>query len=416
VGTLEFIGDTPGQRVFIAGAGGPIGNAFCPLLWGAWHATASIVSPDRVREIESQGVNALVIDPLDAEAMRSACVSARPAIVVNLLSDQRIGLQNRQGESDQNHDILIREVGTRNLIAAAVAAGAKRIVAHSSSTFYVPESKPSREDAPLRLGASGSTDATLDSFINLERQILEAPLDSVILRLGHLYGPGTGFESPPQTGSLHTDAAAEATRRALFSGRGAYNLADDDGAVNCQHAKIELDWRSSFRAPYAKEAFRVADSIWRLRAGFGTLSLAGPIPSIEDVKRFLQKSIEEGETKILFDKLFDICWCMTWGGNELEGAEATLDALEALMPISSLGACVLMSRLFARASKLKSAYDTDSVTAGASKRTADYICDSIIVWVLKTKSPELKVQLGRLAEDTPFEDMKITYWKWAGTM
>ena len=401
MGTLEFFGETPGRRVFIAGAGGPVGNAFCPLLRWAWHATASTPSGDKVKEIEAQGVKALVLDPLDAEALRAAVVAARPAIVVSLLSDQSPS-QNRPWKgNDRLRNIYIRETGTHNLIAAAIAAGVTRIVALSSSTSYATGSMPYTESARL--------DASANDVISLERQIEQAPLDSVILRLGHLYGRGTGFDLPHLTPSLHVDAAAEATRLALISGSGVYNLADDNATVNSQRAKLDLDWRPAFRASSAKEAARIADSIWRLTTS------SEPVPNLSPVSAFLQKNLEQRETKLLFDKFFDQCWGMTWGGDELEGAQETLHTLEALMPVFSLGACVLMAHLFARADRLKAKYSDDD-SATAAKRAADYICDSIIVWILTTKSPELKAQLEYLAEDTPDQHLKDRYRKWAGTM
>ncbi len=49
----------------------------------------------------------------------------------------------------------IRDEGTRNLVAAAVAAGAKRLVAQSICFIYAPGPMPFSEDAPLNIHAEG---------------------------------------------------------------------------------------------------------------------------------------------------------------------------------------------------------------------------------------------------------------------
>ena len=74
-------------------------------------------------------------------------------------------------------------------------------------------------------------------MISLEQQVLGAKLEGIVLRYGKFYGPGTGFDVPPEGGPLHVDAAADAARRALTRGRpGTYNVAEDDGTVSIRKA------------------------------------------------------------------------------------------------------------------------------------------------------------------------------------
>ena len=87
----------------------------------------------------------------------------------------------------------LREVGTRNLVAAAVAAGAKRMVAQSLAFVYAPGPMPYREDAPLCLDDPVFGE-TARAVASLEQQVLAAPLTGIVLRYGKLYGPGTGFD------------------------------------------------------------------------------------------------------------------------------------------------------------------------------------------------------------------------------
>jgi nucleoside-diphosphate-sugar epimerase len=133
----------------------------------------------------------------------------------------------------------IRDVGTRHLLAAAVNAGARRIVAQSIAFAYAPGPLPYDENSLLDPNARG--------VISLERQVLEAPFEAVILRYGRFYGPGTGFEDERESGKLHVDAAADAARRAVTHGHGIFNIAEEDGEISSRKAAAELGWSASFR-------------------------------------------------------------------------------------------------------------------------------------------------------------------------
>jgi nucleoside-diphosphate-sugar epimerase len=143
----------------------------------------------------------------------------------------------------------IREVGTRNLVMAAVAAGVKRLVAQSIAFAYAPGPLPYDEESPLNVAAADAADAlTARAVASLEQQVLGAPLVGIVLRYGKFYGPGTGFDVRPGGGLVHVDAAADAARRAVTRGRpGVYNIAESDGTVSSRKAEGELGWRSDFR-------------------------------------------------------------------------------------------------------------------------------------------------------------------------
>lgn len=90
--------------------------------------------------------------------------------------------------------------------------------------------------------------ATARVVASLERQVLEAPVEGIILRYGKLHGPGTSFSEPPRGGAVDFDAAADAARRAVIEGKeGIYNIADEDGSVSTAEAAIALDWSPKFR-------------------------------------------------------------------------------------------------------------------------------------------------------------------------
>jgi nucleoside-diphosphate-sugar epimerase len=186
------------------------------------------------------GVAAVVVDVYDADTLRDAVLASRAKIIVHQLTDLPPALDPAKMAEGRVRNARIRETGTRNLVAAALAAGVKRMVAQSIAFAYAPGPMPYGEDAPL------STEAPAVS--SLEQQVLSAPLVGVVLRYGKLYGPGTGFDKPPAGGPVHVDAAADAARRAVTGGApGIYNIAEDDGTVSSLKAQRDLAWRSAFR-------------------------------------------------------------------------------------------------------------------------------------------------------------------------
>lgn len=229
----------PGS-VFIAGAAGAIGWPLCKLLLGdGWTVSGTTRSSDRAERLRAIGVVPFMVDIFDAEAVTAAVVAARPDLVIHQLTDLPAGLDPTQMAEGRKRNARIREEGTRNLVAAALAAGVSRIVAQSIAFAYAPGPQPFAEDAPL--------DPAQTAVASLEQQVLEAPVAGVVLRYGKLYGPGTGFHSAGP-GAVHVDAAADAARRAAKAGTGIYNIAEDDGAVSIRRARVDLGWEPDFRA------------------------------------------------------------------------------------------------------------------------------------------------------------------------
>jgi nucleoside-diphosphate-sugar epimerase len=145
----------------------------------------------------------------------------------------------------------LRIDGTRNLIAAAKGAGAKRVIAQSIAFIYAPGEGARVETDPLAMQPDGTPDVSLRGVLSLEQQVLNTSgLDGIVLRYGRLYGPGTWNETGPQgTGVVHVDAAAQAARLAVTRGApGLYNIADDDGAYSIAKARRELGFDPAFRA------------------------------------------------------------------------------------------------------------------------------------------------------------------------
>jgi nucleoside-diphosphate-sugar epimerase len=231
----------PKQRILLAGASGAVGRRLCRLLVAdGWHVTGTTRSEEKAAALRALDVAPIVVDVFDAERLHKVVVEAQPSIIIHQLTDLPPGLDPAQMEAARIRNTRLREIGTRNLLAAAVAAHATRVIAQSIAFAYAPGPQPYDEDAPLNADAHG--------VASLEQQVLHAPLEGIVLRYGKFYGPATGFDTPPRGGPLHVDAAADAARLAITRGLpGIYNIAEDDGTVSISKAVVELGWEPNFR-------------------------------------------------------------------------------------------------------------------------------------------------------------------------
>ena len=89
----------------------------------------------------------------------------------------------------------IRTEGTRNLVAAALAAAARRFIVQSVAFAYAPGKEPYVETDPLNL-VDGPRLVTVRAAADMEEQVLKSGMEAVVLRYGLLYGPGTWSEGP----------------------------------------------------------------------------------------------------------------------------------------------------------------------------------------------------------------------------
>ena len=233
---------TARENAFVAGASGAIGRVLCKLLIeDGWRVVGTTRSADKASELKFLGIDPIVIDVFDRGALIRAVGNAEPQVVVHQLTDLPKEFSPENMAAARPRNALIREVGTDNLIAAATAAGARRLVAQSIAFAYAPGPRPYAEEAPLDV-------ATARSVAKLEESVLGCDLEGVVLRYGRLYGPRTWFSAPSGEAPVHVDAAADAARRAATLGRsGIYNVAEDDGTVTSAKARRELGWSAGFR-------------------------------------------------------------------------------------------------------------------------------------------------------------------------
>ena len=240
------------MRVFLAGAAGAIGRRLVPLLLRAGHeVTGTTRSSATATELARAGVVPAVLDIFDAPALMAAVGAAKPAVVIHQLTDLPRQFDEARIAASYPKNARIRIEGTRNLIAAAQAAAARRFIVQSIAFAYAPGGEPHWETDPLNL-ADPARAVTVKGAVDMERQVLSASgLDAIVLRYGLLYGPGTWREaSSGQKPGLHVDAAAHAALLAITHGAaGVYNIADDDGVVSIAKARAELGFDPRFRAP-----------------------------------------------------------------------------------------------------------------------------------------------------------------------
>jgi nucleoside-diphosphate-sugar epimerase len=231
------------MRIFVAGAAGAIGRHLTPMLVAAGHSVAGTTrSRERAAWLEAMGATPAIVDALEADRLRCAVSEARPEVVIHQLTDLSRGFDTESLVGNAR----LRATGTAILVRAAIAAGARRLVAQSAAWLYADGPEPHVESDPLRSPESYPDDVTLPSVIELERVVTTAqPLEGVVLRYGFLYGPGTNAhrETAPQP-RVDVRAAARAALRAVDRGpSGVYNIVDDGGPVSSRRANELLGWR-----------------------------------------------------------------------------------------------------------------------------------------------------------------------------
>ena len=240
------------EKIFVAGAAGAIGAALVPLLIDAGHDVyGSTRRADRASALQARGVTPVVVDVFDAAALRAALVRIAPTVVIHQLTDLPPDLDPKRMAEAAHRNARVRTEGTHNLVAAALAAGARRLIAQSIAWAYAPGAVPHTEEQLLDLGAEGTRRVSVGGVAALEHSVLGAVgLTGTVLRYGQLYGPGTANAEPKGASPVHVEAAAWAAVLAMQHARGGiFNIAEDSPEVSSEKARRELGWRASLRLP-----------------------------------------------------------------------------------------------------------------------------------------------------------------------
>lgn len=235
-------------RVFVAGAAGVIGRALLPKLGSAGHHVTALVHGSDIDDVAGLADSVRSGDLFDSEGLLSALRDAAPDVVVH----QASGFRHGDYAAGLRRTADLRDIGTRNLVEGAVAVGARRIVAQSAASVYLPYGdNVLDEDAPLWTDAPGRWGEAVRSVDALESAILQCPdIEGIALRYGSLYGPDTWYGPAGDvhrrvrdsalplvergcgiTSFTHVDDAAGAVLEVLTRGdQGAYNVVDNEPA------------------------------------------------------------------------------------------------------------------------------------------------------------------------------------------
>ena len=166
----------------------------------------------RAAQLEAAGADPVVCDVFDADGVRAAMADASPEVVIHQLTS----LPPRLDWGDPNvfdENNRVRTEGTRILVDAALAAGARRVVAQSIAFAYAPTGdRVKEEDAALFTDAPPPLGGAVAAVAELEQLVTgTAGIEGLVLRYGLLYGPGTYHD---RRGSTAADiiAASRAAR------------------------------------------------------------------------------------------------------------------------------------------------------------------------------------------------------------
>jgi 2-alkyl-3-oxoalkanoate reductase len=242
------------MKVVVAGARGVVGLRLVPLLLEAGHEVVGLSrTAHGARTLETQGIRGVTADVLDDERVREVLLAERPEAVVFQVSGVPGKLAAGQTGRQFAQSVLVRTVGVRNVVGAARASGARRVVAQSYAHVYAPHGSWVKEESePLNLGRHVPEDRrrNVEAIVSLETATCDTPgIEGVALRYGSLYGPCTALDWDgslaelvrarryPVVGGgtgwssfLHVDDAAQAALLALDGPTGRFNVGDDEPA------------------------------------------------------------------------------------------------------------------------------------------------------------------------------------------
>jgi nucleoside-diphosphate-sugar epimerase len=237
--------------VFLAGATGAIGAPLMKLLLQRdYRIVAMTRSASRADGLRGERITPVVADALFADDVRRVIADAKPDVVVHQLTDLPRNLDPAQMDEAIRRNANIRNVGTANLVQAAVQAGVRHVVAQSIAWAYRPGAEPHREDDPLDSDATGARAISVGGVIALENAVLRTSgIQGCVLRYGQIYGPGTGNDDAfGKTMPLHVEAAAWAALLAVEKrAGGVFNVAEEHPHVTSTKAERDLGWNAGLR-------------------------------------------------------------------------------------------------------------------------------------------------------------------------
>jgi nucleoside-diphosphate-sugar epimerase len=229
------------MKVMVVGATGAIGRQLVPLLVSRGHEVVGTTrSPAKADAVRAAGAEAVVLDVLDRDATTEAVGRSAPEVLVHEATalsgidsprrfDESFALTNR-----------LRTEGAEHLLAAARAAGVRRLVAQSFAGWpYAHAGGPVKDETdPLDPHPPKGFARTLDAIRRLEALVTGAEgLEGVVLRYGSLYGPGTTLAAD----GVHVDAVRGRKLPVVGGGDGIWSFVHVEDAATATVAAIESD-------------------------------------------------------------------------------------------------------------------------------------------------------------------------------
>ncbi|PFT98335.1 dTDP-glucose 4,6-dehydratase [Bacillus thuringiensis] len=245
------------MKIFVAGATGVIGRSLLPMLIKNGHIVfAMIRNTSQVEVMKKVGAIPVIADVFNRKAVFSVLEETNPDVVIHQLTSL--------SSWDFENNAKIRTKGTRNLVDAAKNVGVQKLIAQSISWAYEPGDTFATEKDSLHITASMPRQVTVNGILKLEKAVTELP-ESVILRYGTLYGPGTWYAenglianqvrnneiiaSDGISSFIHVEDAARATMLALNWPSGIVNIVDNYPATSKEWLPI---YAAAIGAPQPK--------------------------------------------------------------------------------------------------------------------------------------------------------------------
>jgi nucleoside-diphosphate-sugar epimerase len=166
-------------RVLVTGASGFVGHAACRELIARGHEVRALV---RRAGSEPAGTVAVAGDLTDAGALAAAVRKAAPEGVLHLAAEIA-----SQRSADRVREVNVE--GTRRLLEACVVAGAPKVVFTSTVVTGEAGGALLTEDEPLPVQTPYGR-----SKQEGEALLFASGLPAVVVRPGHVYGPGGWYE------------------------------------------------------------------------------------------------------------------------------------------------------------------------------------------------------------------------------
>lgn len=290
------------MKVFVAGASGAIGRRLVPLLVaGGYEVVAMSRSREKTRALHELGAEPVVADGLDRTSLTQAVMRAEPEVVIHQMTGLAAVTSFKKLDEELAPTNRLRTEGTDYLLAAAAAAGARRLIAQSYGLWRYGggDRRMKTEDDPLDPSPPATMSRTLEAIRHLESSVpAAAGMEGVVLRYGFFYGPGTPIAANgplvdlvrkrkwPIVGDgggvwsfVHVDDAAVATLMAVERGApGVYNVADD------QPARMDVWLPELANVLGAKPPRHVPEWVGRLAAGESGVYMSTHLTGISNAK------------------------------------------------------------------------------------------------------------------------------------